>query len=166
MFNSTSPFPLPRTFQRPLPARHASDLRVRGPAQTISVPRRELLDQLDIRNAGHAQSTGIPGLACPQKFTRTAQLQILLCQQESVIGFRHRLQTLVLGFILVSWDQQAVGLVRAATDPAAQLVELCQAETVRTLDDASRWRWEHPRLLPQPFPRRNQDVIIPDRGTR
>ena len=65
-------------------------------------------------------------------------MQVAVGEDESVVGFGHGLQTFVLDRVFVIGDEEAVGLRRAASDAAAQLVELGEAEMVRAFHEHDR----------------------------
>ncbi len=69
-----------------------------------------------------------------EEFAGAALMQVAVGKDETVVGLGHGLQALVLDIILVVGDEQAVGLRRAAADASAQLVQLGETESVRTLD--------------------------------
>ena len=77
----------------------------------------------------------------PRSWPSPAQLEVDLGEREAVVRVHERLQALlrVLGQLLLrTRDEQAVRLLRAAADAAAQLVELREAEAVGLLDDHDR----------------------------
>ncbi|MNM82367.1 hypothetical protein D3C81_943950 [compost metagenome] len=90
---------------------------------------------------GKAHRLDLPALAFAQQLAGAANLQVVGGQHEAgteVLGVGDRLQAFfgVGADLLPGWRQQVgVGLVVAAANPAAQLVQLGQAELVGTLDD-------------------------------
>src|SRR5947209_2864726 len=86
---------------------------------------------------GEAQVGGAR-LANPEELAAVADVEILLGEDEAVVPLDERLEALpgaVGQFVLRARDEQAEGLLRAAADPPAQLVELCEAESVGLLHD-------------------------------
>src|SRR5512138_2593319 len=75
-------------------------LQVRVGVEELLGLGARLLDQWQIGEARHAQTGGVPGLACAQEFAWTALLQVALSEEEAIIGLRHSLQAFVLGAIL------------------------------------------------------------------
>ena len=71
-----------------------------------------------------------------EELALAAQLEVALGELEAVGRLDERLQPRLCAvgqLELRPGDEQAVGLLGAAPDPAAQLVELCEAETVGLL---------------------------------
>ncbi len=81
--------------------------------------RPSLLDQFDIGDACHAQTVSEACLARPQKFARTADLQIFFRQYESVVRLSHDLQAFIFGRVFARGDEQTIRLVRAAPNAPA-----------------------------------------------
>ncbi len=103
-----------------------------------------------------------PGLPGPEEIAGPAQLQVALRDFETVGGVRQRFQPLAPLFAerrLIKQD--AVRLVRTASDAAAQLVQLGQAESLRVLHDHHRRvRHVHADLDDR---RRDEDVQLASR---
>ena len=79
---------------------------------------------------------GFAGLSCAEQFARAAYGKVFFGDAEAVGGFAHDAQAALCGVAqrrLV--HEQAVGLFAAASDPAAQLVQLCEAEAFGVFDD-------------------------------
>ena len=82
-----------------------------------------------------------PGLARAEERAASADLEVFLRELEPVRRPDERLEPVAraLGHLLLgARDEQAVGLLRPAPDAAAQLVQLCEPEAVRLLDDHDR----------------------------
>lgn len=94
-------------------------------------------DEGDVGDGCHFQHAEAR-LSCAEEFAWAALLQVAVGQDEAVVGFGHGLQTFVLDRVFVVGDEEAVGLRRAASDAAAQLVELGEAEMVRALHQHDR----------------------------
>ncbi len=83
----------------------------------------------------------LPGLPGAEQFAGPAQLQVVAGDAEAGAEFGQLLQDLeplagVPGQGPLAGDQQiGVGALAGAADPAAQLVELGEAETVGAVDD-------------------------------
>ncbi len=88
------------------------------------------VDRIGQPEAGRA---GLPGA---QYIAAAAQPKILVGDQEAVVGVAQQGQPAAGGFVdPVLVQQQAETGVGAASDPAAQLVQLRQAEAFGVLDD-------------------------------
>jgi transcription termination factor Rho len=87
----------------------------------------------------HAQKLQVaqPVLLRTEHGARTTQLEVLLCDTETVAGLLHHRQSLsrLASVPLTPHHQHAVGSRRAASDPATQLMQLGQTETFGVLDD-------------------------------
>ena len=84
---------------------------------------------------------GEPGLARAEELALAADLEVLLGELEAVGRRDQRLEPVVRALrqlLLRAGDEQAVRLLRPAPDPAAQLVQLGEAEAVGLLDDHDR----------------------------
>ena len=82
-----------------------------------------------IAKSGQPQ-VGQAALASAKELTGASQLQVLLGQGKAILGGLYGSQPL-LG--LRRWgvgEEQTIGLILAPTNPAAELVQLGQAETV------------------------------------
>ena len=77
-------------------------------------------------------------LAGAEKVARAAELQVLFRDGEAVARGGHDLETLLVFLTLVVGDKDAVGLVPAAADAAAQLVELGEAEALGVFNQHER----------------------------
>ena len=77
-------------------------------------------------------------LAGAEKVARAAELQVLFRDGEAVARGGHDLETLLVFLTLVVGDKDAVGLVPAAANAAAQLVELGEAEALGVFNQHER----------------------------
>src|SRR6266511_5711064 len=108
--------------------------------ERVCLPAREL-EQVAIaaeRCEAQAERTG---LARAQQLALAADLEIALGEVEAVVRLDHRLQSRarrVGQLLLRARDEQAVGLLAPAPDPAAKLVQLREPEAIRLLDDHHR----------------------------
>ena len=85
------------------------------------------------------------GLAKTQRIAGSAQLPVLLCNDEAVITFAHGLQALARGLAeLAVIDKKTARRLIAAPDPAAQLVELAEPEALRA---GSGYTMQHGYLI-------------------
>src|SRR4029079_18774659 len=92
------------------------------------------------REAGELQGAQTR-LACAEKLSLPAQLQVNLGERKAVVRVDERLQAplCILGELLLGpRDEETVGLLGAAADAPAQLVQLGKAEAVGLLDDHDR----------------------------
>ena len=80
------------------------------------------------------RSVGRPGLLRAEEFAGAAEFQIHLGNVEAVGRFDQRADALPRGVVQLLGDQDAVALRRAAAHPAAELVELGEAEALGLLD--------------------------------
>src|SRR5690606_6204008 len=90
---------------------------------------------LEVRHVGDAKLRHA-ALARAQHLAAAPQLQILLGDEEAVLGLAHHLEAL-LRRLAKRWlvEQHAVGLAIATSDAAAELVKLGEAEALSMLDD-------------------------------
>ena len=77
-------------------------------------------------------------LAGAEKVARAAELQVLFRDGEAVARGGHDLETLLVFLTLVVGDKDAVGLVPATANAAAQLVELGEAEALGVFNQHER----------------------------
>src|SRR5262245_24049434 len=121
----------------------AVDLVVQGPfvRHQLQSELARPLEQLAV--CAEASETELREARLPraEQLALPAQLQVLLCQLETVGRLDERLQPfarVVCQLLLGTRDEQAVGLLGAAADAAPQLVELGEPETIGLLDDHDR----------------------------
>src|SRR5919197_4658970 len=77
----------------------------------------------------------------PEQMPFAADLEVALRELEAVRRLDHRLETLARGvrqLLLRPRDEQAVRLLRTATHPPAELMQLSETEAVRLLHDHDR----------------------------
>ena len=72
-----------------------------------------------------------PALADAEQISGASQLQILIGNIESVIGFIQDVQSCRRFFRFIGVYENAVALVFASSHTSSQLVQLCQTETFR-----------------------------------
>ena len=96
-----------------------------------------------------------PALGQAEDVALLAQLEVLLGQLEAVVRLGDRLEAGLGDLVGRVRDEDAERLDRAASDPAAQLVQLGEAEPVRALDRPSSW--------PPGRPRRPRSTVVPTR---
>ena len=78
-------------------------------------------------------------LARPKDLAGTAEPQILLGDAKAIVGFAHHGQPRPARFgQILPAQQDTSACAHAAADTPAKLVQLCEAEALRTLDDNQR----------------------------
>src|SRR4051794_20366404 len=103
--------------------------------QQAGVVHREWREGPDLLGAREPE-LGLAGLAGAEDLAGAAQAQILLGDAEAVIGLAHQSEPRSRGFAEhIAAQQQADAVLVAAADPAAQLVQLGEAEAIGMLDD-------------------------------
>src|SRR5437763_2877077 len=111
-----------------------------------------LFDQCDVAlQIGEPQQWNAR-LACAEKLTGAANLQILARNLEAVAVLVDDLETLLRGVGERLLEQQhARAFHRSASDPSAQLMQLREAEALRMLDHHDRRSEEHTSELQSPM---------------
>src|SRR6185312_2385024 len=94
------------------------------------------LEQVAVGAQAREAEVAEPRLAGAEQLPLAAQLEVAFGELEAVGRLDERLQPRLRGvgqLVLRPRDEQAVRLLRAAADPAAQLMELREPEPVRLL---------------------------------
>src|SRR4029453_15544318 len=121
-------------------------LEKRGESLSI-LPRQplgqlpRLGDQRAVAREADELQVGEARLARAEQLSLAAQLEVDLGEGEAVVRVDERLQAALrlLGeLVLRARDEEAVGLLRAAANSSAQLVQLGEAKAVGLLDDHDR----------------------------